>query len=403
MKILHITAQKPFQTGSGIYARNIIKEFDEKGYKQAIVSGISKNEKVDVDTKMPLEEYTVYFNSKQVTFPVVGMSDVMPYESTRYRDLDENMLECFIREFRVRIMEAVRKFDPDIIISHHLYLVTALAASIIKDKKIIGVCHGTDLRQIKSINLKKDFIKDNIKKLDAIFALHDEQKNDIKECFDIDEKSIHVMGSGYDNSIFYSNNCSNKRGLIKIIYAGKISYAKGLIPFINAYSSLEIPKNKIKLSLAGMGSGEEYKEIHNISKKSPFDIEFMGNLPQKKLAEEFRKSDIFILPSFYEGLPLVLIEALASGLYVITTDIPGVRQWLGDKINTSGRIKYLSLPRLKKVDVPLEKDLPNFQNSIKKEIEEYINHINNRKYYEEIDLTHLTWNGLSKKMEEVFL
>lgn len=401
MKILHITAQKPFKTGSGIYVRKVIEQFDKKGFEQAIIAGISNEEKIDIDTNLSLKKYPVYFNVKEIPFPVVGMSDVMPYESTRYKDLDDNMLDCFTQAFSGQIMESVQEFNPDIIVCHHLYLLTALTRSLIKDKKIFGVCHGTDLRQLKSINLKQDFIKDNIRKLDAILALHNDQKEDIKEYFDIKESNIHVVGSGYDDSIFYSRNSFDKRDCIKIIYAGKISCSKGLIPLIKAFSSLDIPKDKIKLSLAGMGNGKEYKDILNTAKESPYKIEFLGNLRQDDLAEKFRKSDIFILPSFYEGLPLVLTEALASGLHVITSEIPGVRQWLGEKINNSGKIRYLPLPRLINVDIPVEDDLPMFESNIKNEIEESIKAINENKYNNNLDVTHLSWRELSNRIEKI--
>ncbi|MCT4508223.1 MAG: glycosyltransferase family 4 protein [Tepidibacter sp.] len=401
MRILHVTAQKPFKTGSGIYVRKIIEQFDKKNFKQAIIAGISEEENIDIDTDLYLEKYPVHFNTEEIPFSVVGMSDVMPYESTRYRDLDENMLDYFIKIFSRQIMKAVQIFNPDIIICHHLYLLTALTRSLIKDKKIFGVCHGTDLRQLKSIDLKRNFIKDNIRKLDGILALHNNQKEDIKEYFNIKESLIHVTGSGYDDSIFYYKDSYHEKDYIKVIYAGKISFSKGLMPLVEAFSSLRIPTDKIKLSLAGMGNGYEYEKILNTAKKSPYKIEFLGNLRQEDLADKFRESDIFILPSFYEGLPLVLIEALASGLYVITSEIPGVREWLGEKINNSGKIRYLPLPRLINVDIPIEEDLPMFKRNIKNKIQEIIKGINENKDNENLDVTYLSWRELSNRIEKI--
>jgi glycosyltransferase involved in cell wall biosynthesis len=401
LRILHVTAQKPFKTGSGIYVRKIIEQFDKKNFKQAIIAGISEEENIDIDTDLYLEKYPVHFNTEEIPFSVVGMSDVMPYESTRYRDLDENMLDYFIKIFSRQIMKAVQIFNPDIIICHHLYLLTALTRSLIKDKKIFGVCHGTDLRQLKSIDLKRNFIKDNIRKLDGILALHNNQKEDIKEYFNIKESLIHVTGSGYDDSIFYYKDSYHEKDYIKVIYAGKISFSKGLMPLVEAFSSLRIPTDKIKLSLAGMGNGYEYEKILNTAKKSPYKIEFLGNLRQEDLADKFRESDIFILPSFYEGLPLVLIEALASGLYVITSEIPGVREWLGEKINNSGKIRYLPLPRLINVDIPIEEDLPMFKRNIKNKIQEIIKGINENKDNENLDVTYLSWRELSNRIEKI--
>lgn len=401
MKLLHITAQKPFKTGSGIYVKNTIKEFDKKGYKQAIIAGISRNESIDIDTELFLDKYPVHFDTRDIPFPVVGMSDVMPYKSTRYRDLDSDMLDCITKAFTKQIMLSIEEFNPDIIICHHLYYLTALTRSLVKNKRILGICHGTDLRQMQSINLKNNFIKENVRELDAILALHNEQKKLIEESFHINQNNIYVMGSGYDDSIFYNSPSCHKEDYVKIIYAGKISFSKGLVPLIKAYSSLSIPRDKIKLSLAGMGNGNEYEEILHLAKNSTNKIEFLGNLSQENLAKEFRKSHIFILPSFYEGLPLVLIEALASGLHTITSEIPGIREWLEEGVNESGKIRYLPLPRLKEVDIPFEEDLSIFEKSIKKEILKVIKDIKEERATSSIDLSHLSWRGLVSKIESI--
>jgi glycosyltransferase involved in cell wall biosynthesis len=59
-------------------------------------------------------------------------------------------------------------------------------------------------------------------------------------------------------------------------------------------------------------------------------IKFLGYL--EKMPEELRRADIFVLPSYREGLPRVLLEASASGLPVITTDTPGCRDAVLDGV-----------------------------------------------------------------------
>ena len=53
------------------------------------------------------------------------------------------------------------------------------------------------------------------------------------------------------------------------------------------------------------------------------------------------QSDVFVLPSFYEGLPLVIIEALACGTYVICTDLPGIRNWIDQNLPDNGKISWI--------------------------------------------------------------
>ncbi|MGB1227713.1 MAG: glycosyltransferase, partial [Poseidonibacter sp.] len=68
---------------------------------------------------------------------------------------------------------------------------------------------------------------------------------------------------------------------------------------------------------------------------------------QDELAKFLRTCDIFILPSFFEGLPLVVIEALASGAKVICTNLPGLDDFLGEDLKDLNAIRYINMPRLK--------------------------------------------------------
>ncbi len=99
----------------------------------------------------------------------------MPYESTRYKDLNIDMINRLKYQFKVNIDKAMNDFKPELIICHHLYLLTAFVREIVKDIKVISICHGTCLRQLNTIDLEKEYIIANIRKLDLIFALHENQ------------------------------------------------------------------------------------------------------------------------------------------------------------------------------------------------------------------------------------
>jgi len=94
---------------------------------------------------------------------------------------------------------------------------------------------------------------------------------------------------------------------------------------------VEILKDKyeIDLSLAGNGSGEEKEKILKMANENK--VRYLGNLSQKNLGEVFRKSHVFVLPSFYEGLGLVTIEALACGLRAVVTNHSGIKEYLGEE------------------------------------------------------------------------
>ena len=128
-----------------------------------------------------------------------------------------------------------------------------------------------------------------------------------------------------------------------------------------------------ELHLAGSGSSDEERQIRQLAGEKRGKIVFHGALSQEELANLFRVSDIFVLPSFYEGLPLVVLEALASGLRVVTTDLPGLKEYLGREINYSGLIRYVELPRCEHEDSPIAEDLPDFEDRLAEGIKVQIN------------------------------
>ena len=69
---------------------------------------------------------------------------------------------------------------------------------------------------------------------------------------------------------------------------------------------------------------------------------------------------MFVLPSFFEGLPLVVIEALACGCKAVVTDLPGIRPWISENI-PAAPVWYVEPPRMESVDEPVADDLPAFE------------------------------------------
>ena len=72
------------------------------------------------------------------------------------------------------------------------------------------------------------------------------------------------------------------------------------------------------------------------------------------------QSDVFVLPSFFEGLPLVLLEAMACGMSAICTDLPGIRSWLNQTVPEHG-VLFVRPPEMVNADEPIADSLPDFE------------------------------------------
>ena len=123
MRILSMTAQKVDSTGSGVFLTELVKCFEEAGHQQAVICGCTHQDTIQLPASVRV--FPVYYNTSEVPFPVCGMSDEMPYESTRYSDMTDSMTRQLFAAFRKRIRKAVETFHPDVILCHHLYFRSA--------------------------------------------------------------------------------------------------------------------------------------------------------------------------------------------------------------------------------------------------------------------------------------
>ena len=92
-------------------------------------------------------------------------------------------------------------------------------------------------------------------------------------------------------------------------------------------------------------------------------------MPQTELAKEYNSHEIFILPSFSEGIPMVPIEAMACGCKLIITDLPGVKEFYDSNVKNAS-IKYVKLPKLTNVDDADKGELEEFEKRLAFAMEE---------------------------------
>ena len=399
MRVLSITAQKPTATGSGVYLSEVVMCLNVLCHEQAIVYGRSPEDAAPDIQDLVNAVYPITFEEGKLDFPIAGMSDNMPYTSTRYCDFTDKTAHKFVATYARTIMAAITEFEPDLIVCHHLYLATAIAehvnSALLKPAKIVAICHGTDLRQMHKHELAKEYIKHGISELDQAFALHSDQVEDIMRTYNIDPSKVDIIGTGYNASVFNNHVSSASRIPNSIVYAGKICLQKGVRELIYAADALANEVSDISLTLAGGHSNEEeFEEIVEITNSVDVNVKFTGRLTQTELAKLYSTSQVFCLPSFFEGLPLVSLEALACGCTCVMTDLPGIREWYSKNAENSP-IVFVKPPKMNNVDVPLPSDLPNFREDLKEALKQALSM---KPAPETVE--HLSWMALTKRLLE---
>ena len=113
---------------------------------------------------------------------------------------------------------------------------------------------------------------------------------------------------------------------IVILTVARLIKRKGIDDLIRAVPAIVKGHQNIKVKIIGEGNmGAELKALAEKLKVSEY-IEFLGYVPHNEISNYYSTSDVFVLPSRNEGMSNTVLEAMASGLPVITTDTGGTRE-----------------------------------------------------------------------------
>lgn len=401
LKILHLLSQRPDSTGSGIYVQAMLREASKNGHTNFLAAGIQSGDRPQLDGMDVDRCRYVVFKGTDIAFPIAGMSDIMPYESTRFRDLSRKEIDDYEAAFTRHLVAAVASFQPDIIHSHHLWIVTSLTRRLFLQIPMVTTCHGTDLRQFQNCPHLRKRVLAGCRGLDGVMALSAAQKQEIEQRYDLPPHVVHVIGAGYDEKRFVQSLKPNPTP-VRIVYAGKLCNAKGVPWMLRALATLD--HLDWHLDLVGGGSGEEHAQCVGLAQGLGDRVTVHGAISQTRLADIMAHAHLFVLSSFFEGLPLVVLEALACGCRIIATDLPGVRAVLEGV--QADFIEQVKTPRLVGVDRPVEADEAQFELDMSAAFQRQIRAA---RQAPDIDLSGLadmfacfTWTGIFNRVQTVY-
>lgn len=138
--------------------------------------------------------------------------------------------------------------------------------------------------------------------------------------YGLDPNRITIIGTGVDLSLYQQASPSRDS---YILYVGRLSYRKGLSDLIDA---MQLLKDRTTTRLVLLGGGPLEERLRRQVARSGLEqrVTFYGHLKDKtQVAEVFRGASVYVQPSWYEGLPVAILEAMASGIPVVATAVSG--------------------------------------------------------------------------------
>jgi glycosyltransferase involved in cell wall biosynthesis len=207
----------------------------------------------------------------------------------------------------------------DIIHFHELEFSFPFFSFFIKKPKIIH-SHGIDYELIKRHHIMRFLLKH----LAHVYISISKRMTKELATLGIPENKIIYLPNSIDTNLFKPIKQKEKNLLL---FAGRISEGKGLHILIK---SLQYLKESVRLIIIGPPDWDVnyyqnmLKLIEKENRKGKHEIKYLGAMDHTALVEWYQKASLFILPSFVEGFPVTILEALACETPVIATPVGGI-------------------------------------------------------------------------------
>lgn len=133
---------------------------------------------------------------------------------------------------------------------------------------------------------------------------------------------MHIVHCGVEPALF--EPVTHQQIGHRLLYTGRLAAVKGLPILLESLVTLKASHPDLLLTVIGDGADRESLEQLTAQLNLTDHVKFVGYQSQAKVRQYMQQTDVFVLPSFAEGVPVSLMEALAAGVPVVTTQIAGV-------------------------------------------------------------------------------
>jgi glycosyltransferase involved in cell wall biosynthesis len=332
----------PLSGGTGAYVYYLSKELMKFGNSACIVTGYNESRDVKIS-----EQHYIFF-LKALKAPVV--------KSFLFAAAASRKLSSLRGSFPVDITHV------------NLPLVPSFAVPRGFGKTLISTVHSTWKGEAEAIrgepysrlNSNEKFMvsfnwflrifeEQMLERSNELIAVSDFTRRELLQYYKVKESKINVIHNGVDVDKFQP--ASDKRKVkaelgfspddIAILSVGRLYARKGLFTLIESMPAVVRKFRNAKFIISGKGQSNEMKKLVNHATRLGVkdNILFTGYFPDSKLPKLYQAADVFAFSTFYENLPFAVLEALSSGLPVVTTTVGGIPEMI-----ESGKNGFLVQP-----------------------------------------------------------
>lgn len=219
----------------------------------------------------------------------------------------------------------VRAGDADLI--HANWAVCGVMAGIVgrlRGKPVITTLRGDDVVRASRSRLDRTILTLAMRNSRAVVCVSNAMAEQLRLRFPRRASDIHTCLNGVDEIFFRVKRANVASEPVRVLAIGSLIRRKGFDVLIEAVARTCHGEH---LKVVVVGCGPEHGSLLALAKRRGVldRFHFVGEMPPSEIPNQLALADLFVLPSRSEGRPNVVIEALASGLPVISTNLPGVQ------------------------------------------------------------------------------
>lgn len=224
----------------------------------------------------------------------------------------------------IKLRKEIKKYKPDIINSwmFHANITAKIIGSLGGIKKIIASLRVAEKERPHHVSLERisSFLNTKI-------TCNSKSLRNFAEQFGFPGHKLVVIPNSYDDKIFHfqKHRPPSSNEYWKFMYIGRLTKQKGIEYLLEALQILKEKYPSVKLDIYGKADSGYEEKIKNImaDRKLERIVEIKGAVSHTCIPGLMKEYHVLVLPSLWEGMPNVILEAFASGLPVIATNIEG--------------------------------------------------------------------------------
>ncbi|MCU7927339.1 MAG: glycosyltransferase family 4 protein [Candidatus Thiodiazotropha sp. (ex Dulcina madagascariensis)] len=323
-KVLMVTTSFPVgpNKASGIFVKRLASALSDQVTLTVLTPGSYDQVETDVDYQIKCFRYAPY-KWQRLAHEPGGI--FVALRTNRWLVL---LLPIFVLALFVGVVLHGRKAD----IIHANWSVTGFIAglaALLIGKPVITTLRGTDVSSIRQSAISRLLTGMTLRLSRLIVAVSETIANELRQLWPERARDVFVVPNGVEESLLALKSIQKKEGLV-VTTIGNLIPLKDVATIIRA-----IPNVMKNTQLRVIGEGVERAALENLSHELGVaeQVAFIGAIPPENIKKELSMTDIFVLSSHSEGRPNVILEAMAAGCAIISSDLPGVRELIDEDVS----------------------------------------------------------------------